>query len=351
MNIQSLGDRDGKLRENWYIACLSSEIEGHTPQRRIIYDVALVFFRNSGGQMVALEDRCLHRHAKLSDGVVVNGQICCPYHGWVYSSEGEVVFVPSRNSCPGAGTCGRLRAFSCYEQDGCVWVWLGQGLAPAQEKPPFRFPHYHSAGWRSYFMVTDFDNEVTNLAENFMDVPHTVFVHKGWFRSPRRINVPFSITTTRGQVSVEYQQANDAIGFTRWFLNPMNKPMVHTDKFIMPNITRVDYTFGDNGFVISSQCTPVSTLKSRVYTEIAYCIGTIGFALGPLLKFYTRRVIQQDVEIMKNQGDNLQLNFKTNFHNTEADSIHREIEHLREMGVRGENYLSYAKAENYEMWI
>ncbi len=34
-------------------------------------------------------------------------------------------------------------------------------------------------------MITDFPNEVTNLAENFMDVPHTVYVHRGWFRDEK----------------------------------------------------------------------------------------------------------------------------------------------------------------------
>ena len=56
------------------------------------------------------------------------------------------------------------------------------GSQPPPGPPPFRFPSHELSSWNSYFMITDFENEVGNLAENFMDVPHTIFVHKGWFR-------------------------------------------------------------------------------------------------------------------------------------------------------------------------
>src|SRR4051794_36943831 len=183
----TLRERDGKLIENWYVACLIRELTPKKPLGRMIYDKPLVLFRNEKGEAACLPDRCLHRHAQLSEGVMLEGKLGCPYHGWVYDSSGRVVEVPSEGpegakderKCSQSGRNLRLKTYPVVEQDGCVWVWLGEG-EPRTKRPPFRFPHQGEKGWASYFMITDFDNEVTNLAENFMDVPHTVFVHAGW---------------------------------------------------------------------------------------------------------------------------------------------------------------------------
>jgi phenylpropionate dioxygenase-like ring-hydroxylating dioxygenase large terminal subunit len=313
-------------------------------------------FRDVDGKPSVQVDFCIHRGTKLSTGKVVDGCIRCPYHGWTYNGAGHVVEIPSEGS---ESTDGqpirsnlRNRTLPCVEQDGVIWVWMGAGV-PTAPTPPWRFPNYQKPGWISYFMITDFENEVTNLAENFMDVPHTVFVHKGWFRNSARINVPMEINVGNGEVLVTYHQPNDSIGFAKRALNPKNEPMVHTDKFIFPNITRVDYSFGSSSaFVINSQCTPVSTMKSRVFTYIAYRLPLIGPLIKPFMRFYTRKVIQQDVDIMKNQGANLLAHEPKRFLSTDADEIHLAIEHLRRLGREGKPEVwSISKNRQKSFWI
>ena len=93
-----------------------------------------------------------------------------------------------------------------------------------------------------------------------MDVPHTAFVHSGWFRKASTAKRAEATVELRGEsVHVEYFQPDESIGFTKWLLNPDGKPMTHTDRFFMPNVTRVDYMWGESrGFVITSQITPVT---------------------------------------------------------------------------------------------
>lgn len=347
---QNLRDRDGQLPENWYIACLENEVPAKRPISRVVYDRPYVLFRGPQGEVACLPDRCLHRHAQLSKGDVFDGKIGCPYHGWTYDTTGAVVTIPSEGDR--ALTTKRcLPAIPCRVQDGCVWIWTGKGVPTSA--PPYRFPSHFEPGYRSYFMVTDFENEVTNLVENFMDVPHTVFVHAGWFRNRSRKVVPIVVETGTGAVLVTYDQKKDKIGFWGRALNPRGEEMTHTDKFIMPNITRVDYKFGSSrGFIISSQITPVSTLRSRVYTEIAYDLGALNPVIGPVMKFYTRQVITQDVEIMKNQGDSLRMDMSLDFQHTDADVVHTAIEELRDLGVRGDSsWRSVSRREEKTIWI
>jgi phenylpropionate dioxygenase-like ring-hydroxylating dioxygenase large terminal subunit len=219
------------------------------------------------------------------------------------------------------------------ERDGLVWVYMGDPERLRGE--PFRMPYYRGNGWRAYYMTTYFRNSVTNLAENFMDVPHTVFVHRGWFRSRKKIAGEASVRRTDHSVEVTYLHRDD-IGFAAWALNPDRLPMVHTDKFYLPNITRVDYQWGEQrNFVISSQITPIAELESMVYTCIAFRFGWLNAAVEPFFRWYTRQVIEQDVRIMANQARNLGR-YPAQFSGTPADVVHEFIESLRDHAAAGE---------------
>jgi phenylpropionate dioxygenase-like ring-hydroxylating dioxygenase large terminal subunit len=345
----SLRERDQALINNWYIACLSTEL-GRAPIKRVLYDTPLALFRDENGKAAALVDRCVHRGAQLSLGKCDQGQLRCPYHGWRYNAQGEVTEIPSEGK-PGA-VKHRATSHPVHEQDGVVWVWMG-ATTMSPDAPPWRFPHQGEKGWSHYFMITDFENEVTNLVENFMDVPHTVFVHSGWFRDRQLTHVPMTVDVAKGQVNVTYHQPQDSIGFTRFLVNPRNHRMVHTDRFIFPNITRVDYSFGNSSaFIINSQCTPVSTLQSRVYTYIAFKVLSYGPLIKPLMKFYTRQVIEQDVKILKNQGDNLKVFPDLPFRSSEADELHLAIEKIRRYGAEAKpEAFTFSKKTEKQFWI
>jgi phenylpropionate dioxygenase-like ring-hydroxylating dioxygenase large terminal subunit len=367
--VKTLRERDGRLVDHWYIACLSRELRSNAPLARTIYDARLVLFRDAAGRAVAMPDACLHRLAPLSAGTVRDGCLVCPYHGWTYEPARPAASVRTASAdgfAADSGTSGtarrpaasvhtapavsfaaddggragspprlRLPPLPVIEQDGCVWVWMGEG-EPVTAAPPFRFPHVGERGWVTYFMVTDFANEVTHLVDNFMDVPHTAYVHRGWFRRPSQKPVPIRVEASERDVLVTYDQTSDEIGFTARILNPRREAVRHTDHFLMPNLTRVDYEFGSRkAFIICSECTPVGAFATRVYTQIAYRLP-LGRLLAPFFRFYTRRVIEQDVTIMRQQGENLRRLPEARFCHTPSDVIHQSIERLREAAARGE---------------
>jgi phenylpropionate dioxygenase-like ring-hydroxylating dioxygenase large terminal subunit len=364
--MKSLRQVDEGLKENWYIACLATELDSSNgrPISSVVYESPLVLYRDENNVAVAMFDRCMHRGAKLSEGTCKSGKLRCPYHGWAYGASGEVCEVPSEGPSFQKKNW-RGRTLPTVEQDGVIWVWPGDTdptLSVQTARPSWRFPFADSTEWTGYFMVTDFENEVTHLVENFMDVPHTVFVHDKWFRSRSEIKVPITVEVGSGRVLVTYDQPKDSIGFSSKMMNPRNEPMVHTDEFIFPNITRVDYRFGKRGYVINSQCTPIGRYKTRVYTWITYHLFSGAFGrvvnrqLRPAMNFYTRQVIEQDVDIMKNQGRNLQRLDEQGqgapFKSTAADELHIAIERLREFGrLRDERVHSTAWTKERELWI
>lgn len=345
---------DGNLINNWYIIALSSEVKKLDRIARTLYDKHYVVFRNDQDQVGVLEDRCLHRGAMLSEGTCEGKQLRCPYHGWSYTTSGVVCDIPSEGPQTSDKVTQRgwqLLGLPVKEQDGCIWVWTGESKI-ASAAPPWHFPNFGEKKWAQYFMITDFNDEVTRLIENFMDVPHTVFVHSKWFRKKKFLKVPIHIDVRSGRVKVTYDQPSDSIGFFRSILNPQNKPMVHTDEFIFPNLTRVDYWFGDNGFIINSQCSPISEGKTRVFTWITFKIGFMTRILTPLMKFYTRKVIEQDVQIMENVGSNFKRFGDLQAKSTAADELYLAIESLRQKGKQDSFTVQESQYErDRELWI
>ena len=352
MNNSDLVQRDKNIINNWYIACLSPELLHKEPYATTLYDKSYILFRNQENKPVCLLNRCLHRLTQMNKGKVIEGSLACPYHGLRYNNKGEVIEIPSEGPEQNIQKmCSK--PFPCVEQDGAIWIWIGD-KEPSPLNPPWRFPHADDPNWVSYFMITDFNNEVTNLCENFMDVPHTVFVHKGWFRNKAMIKVPMTVETKNAKVLVTYDQEKDKIGgMFHWLLNPKGQPMKHTDEYIYPNITRVDYTFGDDyGFIINSQNTPVSTLKSRVYTYISYRVAIGSKLIKPFISYYTRQVIEQDVDIMEEQYRSLAIDPTPNFRSTDADALHVEIERLRAWGkIDSPKLYEYESKIVKEFWI
>jgi phenylpropionate dioxygenase-like ring-hydroxylating dioxygenase large terminal subunit len=349
--------RAGALTRYWYVACLSDELPRDRPLARTVFGVPLVLFRAAGGAPAALFDRCLHRNAALSAGVVIGGRLACAYHGWTYDGAGRCVEIPSLGpsqrgaaaaraagpdpivACP--ADAGAVEHWPTLEQDGLVFVHPGGGAASAR-RPAFRTPHWGEPGWSVYYMVTRFPNGVTNLVENFMDVPHTAFVHEGWFRNRGGRRVPTSVRSVDESVLVTYEEGDRLTGVGRLF-NPSGAPSEHTDKFYAPHVTRVDYRFGDAiSYVITSQVTPVAPLDSLVYTAISYKLpfGAAGAlaarAVRPLMRWYTTRVIRQDVDIMEVQRRGLShAPGGGAFIGTDADEIHVAIESWRRWLLAG----------------
>lgn len=67
--------------EEWTpIPLKASEVHRHEASRVVAEDTPLLVTR-SGGQLVAIHDRCSHRGCSLSDGEIEDGIVTCPCHG------------------------------------------------------------------------------------------------------------------------------------------------------------------------------------------------------------------------------------------------------------------------------
>ncbi len=333
--MTSMRETCGALKDHWYVACLSKRVTRERPASAIVLETRLVVFRKSNGELGVLRDRCSHRNQYLSLGRVEGGCIRCPYHGWSFDDAGRCVDVPTERLSGKSVAKRGVEAFPVVERDGLVWVWMGgSSVAPTYE--PLPMPHVGEEGWGGYFLETELENDVTNCVENYMDVPHSAWVHHRWFRSRQGIKVRATVERSPDGVLVTYHSDEDRLGYGDWFLNPDKLPLRHTDRFWMPSNTRVDYVWGDGerGFTMSSSTTPVTPRLTRTYTWFAYKAGRMNAFLSLAMPLYTRYVIEQDVETLSHQGRSL-AEVGPEFRHTAADVPHVFIESLRRFAEEG----------------
>ena len=320
------------LKDYWYIAAESRKLK-RKPVAAAPFGDPMVLFRTGDGQVAALEDRCSHRNMPLSMGTVSSGCVTCPYHGWTFNGAGRCVQIPSLGSTQRLPNHG-VRAYPVREHDGYVWVYPGESIP---ETAPFQFPHYGEQGWTSFRMRTRFRASVEACLENFLDCPHTVYVHGGWFRNHDTRELSATVRSTSESVDVEFRGEPITKSLVSRLFFPNGRELRHTDRFLMPNISRVDYDFGpDRHFIITSQCTPLNEYETDVYTVITFGFGRIAPLVRLLLEPVCRKIIRQDVDVLAMQSEQLRRFGGPQFCHVETDLLGLKIQSMRRRAERSE---------------
>jgi phenylpropionate dioxygenase-like ring-hydroxylating dioxygenase large terminal subunit len=334
------------LKDYWYIAAESRELKAK-PVAVAPFGERMVLFRAGEGQVAALEDRCSHRNMALSLGTVSSGCVTCPYHGWTFDAAGRCNQIPSlgsRQRLPNHS----VRAYPVREQDGYVWVYPGESIP---ESAPFRFPHFSEQGWTSFRMRTRFQASTEACLENFLDCPHTVYVHGGWFRNHDTRELSANVRSNAESVEVEFRGEPITKSLVSKLFFPDGRELRHTDRFLMPNISRVDYDFGpDRHFIITSQCTPLGEYETDVHTIITFSFGQIARLVRLLLEPICRKIIRQDVDVLAAQTGQIRHFGGPHFCHVDTDLLGLKIHSMRRR-AEGSEPSAEAKEQQREIMI
>lgn len=165
---------DPVLLNDWHPVALSTDIPEGALQRARLLEEDLVLWR-TGRQLMAWQDLCIHRGARLSMGRVVNDQLLCAYHGWRYGEDAKCALIPS-NPDRMIPAKARVKAYLVEERYGLVWVCLG---SPKEDIPPF--PQDTDPGFRT-LAIGPFGPVQAGgprILENFLDIAHLPWLHGG----------------------------------------------------------------------------------------------------------------------------------------------------------------------------
>ncbi len=164
----------------WHPVCTLEELRAAKPGGRGPMPVTLLgrplaVAALDDGEVVALDDRCLHRSTRLSVGRVEAGGVRCSYHGWLWDGTGQCREIPAMPDGPIPAKA-RIGAYSTQLAYGLVWVRIddraGTSLpaCPAWDDPSFRVVAGEPYTWPV---------GSPRRVENFVDLSHFAWVHDG----------------------------------------------------------------------------------------------------------------------------------------------------------------------------
>ncbi|MFC5606850.1 aromatic ring-hydroxylating oxygenase subunit alpha [Variovorax soli] len=164
------------LKDLWYPICPTSFIkEKPVSLRRLGRKFAL--WRDHEGTLHALEDRCPHRGAPLSQGVILGDRLSCPYHGVEVRCDGTVTRVPGS---PGCKLEGSRPTFHFHVKEKAGAVWLYNASKPVDEVPELVLPEElaNDDEYCRFLCYAEWKGDYRYVLDNVMDPMHGTFLHK-----------------------------------------------------------------------------------------------------------------------------------------------------------------------------
>lgn len=160
-------------RNCWWVAARQDEV-GNEPLGRWLLDSPVVLYRTEAGNVVALENRCLHRWAPISSGFRRGDNIVCGYHGAVFGPDGRCVRYPTQPSVPSAA---RVKSYPVIERTPFVWIWMGDTEQMTKVPEPPAFEWVNDPKWVVAQGYVEMAANYFLLHENVLDLTHFNYLH------------------------------------------------------------------------------------------------------------------------------------------------------------------------------
>jgi vanillate O-demethylase monooxygenase subunit len=222
---------DNYPRNMWWVAARSDEV-GEKPLARWLLELPVVLYRLADGTPVALDDRCPHRWAPLSQGKVIDDQIVCPYHGMEFGADGQCTKVPTQSQIPNRAC---VRSYPLRETGAFIWIWMGDPAAIDHD--PIDMGYTDHPDWS---FVTGYYEVAANwvlIRENVLDLTHIAFLHANTFKQNDWVNPPEAFMDGE---TVVYRQAFEAAPLSPLFCAgmglPEDKPVERVQEGRMPSL-------------------------------------------------------------------------------------------------------------------
>lgn len=159
----------------WYAVEESASLKRGQVIETKFWGRSIAVFRGRDGRVRAVENRCAHRHLKLTEGEVVGCQLVCPYHGWSYDGTGKVT-IPHElfgHKEPNL----RIPSVPVRERYGLVFIFPGDPEQAEIRDIPLIPELEGSSPWPHAIVKFDCEGHHSMLLDNVSDFTHG-FLHR-----------------------------------------------------------------------------------------------------------------------------------------------------------------------------
>lgn len=121
------------LRNYWYPVLRSHQLPHGKPVGFRVLNESLVAWRGKDGKPNVVHDRCPHRHARLSAGRVLGGDLQCAWHGVRFDGRGQCSLIPWEPDDSHYRHELKIPGYPAQELGEWIWAYIGE---PEKFAPP-----------------------------------------------------------------------------------------------------------------------------------------------------------------------------------------------------------------------
>jgi phenylpropionate dioxygenase-like ring-hydroxylating dioxygenase large terminal subunit len=232
------------LKNFWYACEFSAAVTDQPKQVRML-NQRFVLYRNSLGQVVALNDQCPHRGSALSLGWVKDDCIHCPYHGWKFQEDGRCINIPSSGSDVPIPKQAQVKTYPVQEKHGYIWLFYGD-LPESERHPLPTFPDYLSTMHPVHHEGTEHANFARLMQAN-IDFAHVIAIHRTSFGQRIPLHTAIKYPVESDDWSAVAKVKYESLGNSKSVLNTLlgGRPDLTTRlSFYLPNVTLAEIIIG-----------------------------------------------------------------------------------------------------------
>jgi len=175
---------DYMWKKVWHVAGRANEIPESGDY--LVHDFmneSVIVIRQQNGGLRAFYNSCRHRGHRLAWENSSTTSFTCPYHGWVWGTDGILQGLPDADDFPQGNPCGKrtLKETRCTTWGGFIWYAMSD-QAPSFER--YLGPVLHQYDnypldrlIRVFQMKIDLDTNWKFASENFSESYHTRTAH------------------------------------------------------------------------------------------------------------------------------------------------------------------------------
>ncbi|MGE4123763.1 MAG: Rieske 2Fe-2S domain-containing protein [Pusillimonas sp.] len=163
------------LRRYWQPVALADELDGPRPVRPVkLMGQNFVLFRDENGALGFIDRDCAHRGADLAYGRIEDGGLRCPFHGWLFSVNGDCLETPAEPEGSKLHLRYKQRSYPVVLRSGIIFAYIGEGEPPAfPEFDCFVAPDTHTFAFKGLI-----ECNWLQALEVGMDPAHASYLHR-----------------------------------------------------------------------------------------------------------------------------------------------------------------------------
>jgi phenylpropionate dioxygenase-like ring-hydroxylating dioxygenase large terminal subunit len=114
----------GMSGDYWYPVEWDRAIKAGESKEVVFWKQSIALFRDDYGALHAIENRCPHRHIKLTLGVVQGQNLTCEYHGWGFNGQGVCTKIAHEIRTKNKPRIA-VKSYPLRVRYGLVWIFPG----------------------------------------------------------------------------------------------------------------------------------------------------------------------------------------------------------------------------------